>query len=293
MKPQIFNNLRGLLTVFCTGLLISCSGQNHQNSAPNQRQLAVEEASYWIDNNDPGRAIQILSPWLDSTEVSFEQNQIKLVLSSAYVSRSGIEMTGFVAFLKKLKNLSSDQNKVFELMEEQLSFLVSVNPEWRDAEDSKKYIFKFYKFLFVASQLVELANSLPMPRPGGGADLEMAIRLISPDNELMTSGNFLFRGALQLFLINYNIKNNHYFKSFERCPLSLSSLESDLNNIRSALLGVLSDMTKALPRQKDSIDEIIQSVSQANLKESIQKMDPVTFEYFLKTVDWIEEEQCP
>ncbi len=266
--------------------------QNHQNASVTQQQLAIEEASYWIDQGNPDQAIQVLEPWFNDQEMSVEQNQVRIVLASAYVHRSGIKMSRFVEFLKNLRNLSSDQSKVFQLMDEQLNFLVSINPSWREAESTKKYIFKFYRFLFLTSQIVKLAYSLPAPLSGGASDLEAAIDLISDDNEWMTTGNFLFRSALRLFLINYKIKNKKYFSAIHQCPLKLLPLERDLIQVRNAILDVLTDLSKALPRQKNSLDPLIDTVSKADLKDAIKKMDPETFEYFLKAVEWIEEESC-
>lgn len=292
MSWHAFNNLARFVTVFCTCLLISCSMQDQNEVEKNPRQQALEEAQYWLNQHNESRAIEVLEPWWNKEEVSYEQNQVRLLLASAHVARSGIELSRFVNFLKELRNLPNNQQAAFEDMNRQIEFLFAVNPSWKGLEDLRDDIFRFYRFLYFSGQILQLANTLPKPKNGYSEDLKKAIFYLSEDNELMSPGSLLYRAALRLFLINDNISKKVFLQSFHTCPLSLAKIENDIYEVRNAVLELILDLQTAIPNQNKSLEKIIKMLRELNLRKLIKEMEPESFKSFIKVVEWIEEAEC-
>lgn len=248
MGRQGFSTLVMVFFVWNSMLSISCA--NKSDPQTSDHSLAVEEAQYWIDQNQPDRAIEILSPLL-STPDSDAAERIRLTLASAYVSRSGVDLVQLIAVIKKSREFSSEIGTNISDVESKVLQYIGANPDLADSREVFLVLIQVYRTIFTIIETVELLEQFPTANPGQQPDLQQAIRILRESPTPLSNGSVLYRGMLRFIDFQMNLKSQKYFSSIQICKITRDSFFSELKRVENDFVGILEDLEQGLTKPKD------------------------------------------
>ncbi|MCB0406581.1 MAG: hypothetical protein KDD34_00175 [Bdellovibrionales bacterium] len=248
-----FNTLTRLFCVFHTMVLISCSSGTDSKNQTSEVKTAIQEAQYWIDNNNADTAIQVLTPYFESLSLDpSEHSRVQITLASAYVQKAGIQMAEFVQFLKRLKNLS--QPKTAEETAKQLRMQKILEKSVRKDDDRKNIqsILKGIQAIYDVIDFFSVLSTLPLPKFENESYLFQALDILSVDSPYWSHGNYLYRGTLKFIQIQVHIQHREYFKSVLSCNKNFDLFVKDeLQTFKNDVLNLLYDISKGLVKLSD------------------------------------------
>jgi hypothetical protein len=249
MGRHSFNTLVCVLFVWISVLSISCAKESGANVEA--ETAAIDEAQYWIDQNDPDRAIAILSPMLTETPVSAEQERVRLVLASAYVSRSGVDLAKLVQALKRVRKFSAQVGGTLSDVESKVIRYINANPKLGANKETILIVQQAYRGILTVIETIELLEQLPLAIPERQPDLKYAIGLLQTNSETFSSGAYLYRGILKFIDLQMNIRARVYFRNLRLCQLSQETFFFNLKILEADFVGVLQDLEVGLSQPKD------------------------------------------
>lgn len=248
MGRKGFNTLMLVLFVWNSVLSISCA--NKSDPQESDHSLAIEEAQYWIDQSQPDRAIEILTPYLNSDTID-QAERVRLTLASAYVSRSGVDLAQLISVIKRSGEFANKMGTNFSEIESKVFQYLGANPELADSRETFLVLKQVYRTLLTVIETVELLDGFPTAQPEKQSDLQKAITLLSQSPFPLSTGSILYRGILRFIDFQMNLKYQKYFNSIQFCKVTPQTFYSELKTIEVDFVSLLEDFEQGLTKPQE------------------------------------------
>lgn len=198
-------------------LFTSCSPSQEERGL----QVALEEARYLIDQRDYTGAIQLLSQSTSMVATENEWSQWRLVMASAYVGRSGVDLISLSHFVRDLMATPENYQRSVMGVERRIYGWIQDASMSQDQKRLLRGVLILYQSLFLMDELMSKYEQIPKLPEKGMSDLKTAIRYLEYDN--LGRGGLLYRASLRLidFRQSWSSYFDWYNTSFDVCSLSI------------------------------------------------------------------------
>ncbi|MCB9025324.1 MAG: hypothetical protein H6625_03330 [Bdellovibrionaceae bacterium] len=250
-------------------IFISACGNTWEERTPSEYDRAVQ----FIDQKDYNSAILILGSMLQKNS---NDQQARILLSSAYVGRSGLSFRKLIAMNQNIGDVSSVKPNSYEQKAlKTINHLKSKNNPSLDEGQNKTLLIleKIYAFKIYVNNFLSTFAAIPsIQKKSQVLDLQNAIDLLEASTNLST-GLVLYRGLLRLVVFNYNLTSEYNLKESINCKTNVYELSLKINDMFYDIKGILSDLSLGIAskKKKKIIKDTIKECDQyyANINNEI------------------------
>lgn len=235
-------------------LFITACGATWEDRTPSEYDRAVK----FIDQKEYNSAILLLDSLLQKNP---KDQQARILLSSAYVGRSGLSFRELIAMSQ---NIGQNKGKTssIKLNSHEQKALKTINHLKIKNQNKTLYVLeKIYSSrIFINSFLNSFATIPNINKASQVLDLQHAINHLEATTNL-SRGLVLYRGLLRIVIFNYNLANEYNFKESINCKTNTYELSVIINDMFYDINNILIDLSHGTLSQrkqkiiKDTIKE--------------------------------------